>query len=532
MTGNASPSRTWRTFGYFQRLPAPTIRQRLFALVIGCILPIAGVAAFLIVSFYEHEQAQLTANATSRARAILSVLERDFAGTQAALQVLATSDRLVSGDLRGFYSRASAALPNMPADNIVVLDPSGQLLINTDFPFGDPLPKRNNPPLLKQILSTGKPAVSDLFYAKTLGYAIVAMGVPVRRNNEIVYSLNATIKPERIYQVLAEQKLPGGWRASITDSSGNVVARTHEMKEFLGKPVNPDLMQQLHTAEEGALKTRTLDGIPVITVYSRSRTTQWAVVLGMPLADLKTALRRTLAWLIVATLAALAAGFWWTAFIGRRIAESLSALTQPALALSSGLMPVIPRLFFKEANDMGHALLEAAMILQQAQYDAQHDSLTGLANRTMFNLVLGQQLQLCQRNKTRLAVLFIDLDGFKAVNDTHGHPAGDQLLRAMSVRIRETVRDSDIVARLGGDEFAIALLQSNLDNAQAFAGKLIDIISVPYQLADVVVTISASIGVAGNSLAADNVDTLLKHADAALYQAKALGKRRACVASA
>ena len=510
---------------------APSIRTSLAALVVGCVLPIAVVAAFLIVNFYEREQTQLTMNAVSRALAMTTVVDREFASIQAALQALATSHRLATGDLGGFHARAVEALKNIPAEAIVVFDARGQLLLSTARPIGDPLPELSNPPLLKRTLETGKPDVSDLFVGPLSGHQIFTIAVPVARDGSIDFSLNATVAPAQMLRVLSEQKLPNSWIGAIADSSGSIVARTRDMQRFLGQKVTADLLQRLSISDKGALKTKTLEGIPVLTAYSKSSATRWTVVLGIPLAELTAGLRHTLAWLIVVTFAALGIGLALAWHIGGRLARSITALIEPAIALGSGTLLPIPHLHCKEANELGQALLVAATTLHQAQYAAHHDVLTGLANRALFHLVVNQQLALCRRNKTDLAILYIDLDGFKAVNDKHGHAAGDQLLRAVSTRIKNTIRDSDVSARLGGDEFAIAMIHSNLDNAMVFAGKLIDIVSAPYQLGAIEGKISASIGVAGYPMSATEVDTLLKNADHAMYRAKGLGKGRVCAAT-
>lgn len=509
---------------------APSIRMTFAALVAGCILPIAIVAAFLIFNFYEHEQKQLISNAISRARAMISIVDHDFASTQAALQALGTSSLLASGDLGGFYVQALEAMQNMHARNIVVLGPTGQFLLTTFRPFGEPLPTQPIPPILKRTLETGKPAVSDLFAGRMTGGLIFSIGVPVKRDGSIIYSLNATVTPGHLSSVLTEQKLPDTWRAAIIDSTGSVVARTHDMEKFLGKKVTPDLLQRMSVSDEDGFEAKTLEGIPVLTVYSRSPATKWTVALGMPLDELTAGLRRTLAWLIMATIAALVIGLSLAWLISGRVARSITALIKPAIALGSGELPTIPYLHFKEANELRQALLDGATTLHLAQYEAHHDVLTGLANRALFHIVINKQLALCHRNKTELAILYIDLDGFKTVNDTHGHATGDQLLCAVSSRLKGAIRKSDIVARLGGDEFAIALIHSNLENATAFADKLIEIVSSPYQLGEIEATISASIGVAGYPISATDGDTLLQKADHAMYKAKTFGKR--CVSTA
>ncbi|MDB5775515.1 MAG: hypothetical protein JWP38_1648 [Herbaspirillum sp.] len=511
---------------FSDRVPALGIRMNLAILVIGCILPVATISAFLIFNFYEHEQTRLIGSAISRARAIVTSVDQVFDNTQASLQVLGTSHRLTNGDLAGFHSWAIEVLDEMQAESIMSVDLGGQLLISTRTPYGKPLPLFANPRLLKQVMETGRPAVSDLYFASVTKDLLFTIGVPISRNGAVVSLLGASVSPAHLSRMLAHQKLPETWIAAVVDSSGNIAARTRNIDKFLNAKISPAVLRQLVLSDEGSLKNRTKEGIPVLSVFSHSPTTKWAVVIGMPLNEITAGLHQTLLRLCIGTLTALAIGLALAWLIGGRIAKSVTAIGKSALALNSGQQLDIPRLYFKEAIEMACALQTAESALRKSRYDAHHDALTGLKNRTLFRLVVNQQLALCGRNGTDLAILYIDLDGFKAVNDTHGHEIGDQLLCAVSVRITDAIRDSDIAARLGGDEFGIALIRSNLEDAKSFAGKLIDVLSEPYHFGEVEAKISASIGISGYPASATEIDTLLKQADKSMYRAKAMGKRR------
>jgi diguanylate cyclase (GGDEF)-like protein len=157
---------------------------------------------------------------------------------------------------------------------------------------------------------------------------------------------------------------------------------------------------------------------------------------------------------------------------------------------------------------------------------AHHDSLTGLPNRLLFNDRLTQAITLCRRASRQLALLYLDLDRFKLVNDTLGHSAGDELLQGVASRIRHLVRESDTVARVGGDEFVVILHDvTTREGAQNVAKKIIAAIAAPFQLGSQKhsVGIGTSIGIALYPADARDADALVQAADAAMYSAKEMG---------
>ncbi|NGO53703.1 bifunctional diguanylate cyclase/phosphodiesterase [Allomesorhizobium camelthorni] len=163
----------------------------------------------------------------------------------------------------------------------------------------------------------------------------------------------------------------------------------------------------------------------------------------------------------------------------------------------------------------------------QAQYLAFHDTLTGLPNRALFEDRLKRALVAVKRDKDRIALLYLDLDRFKHVNDTFGHPAGDELVRQTALRLDQAVREVDTVARLGGDEFAIILVGiKDVRTAEDVSGQLLGDLSRPFQLADDQVFVGASIGIAISPDFGADPDDLLRKADIALYEAKRGGRGR------
>lgn len=169
---------------------------------------------------------------------------------------------------------------------------------------------------------------------------------------------------------------------------------------------------------------------------------------------------------------------------------------------------------------------------ERVRHQALHDELTGLPNRAQLEQHLERALHQCRLTGKRLAVLFIDLDHFKEVNDTLGHQAGDKLLQAVSERLQANLRAEDMLARLGGDEFVIVVepIQA-VDNAARVASNVVEALTTPFVIGDTPVTIGVSVGIA--IFPADGSDgvSLLQAADAAMYRAKAAGRNTWCLYS-
>jgi diguanylate cyclase (GGDEF)-like protein len=164
---------------------------------------------------------------------------------------------------------------------------------------------------------------------------------------------------------------------------------------------------------------------------------------------------------------------------------------------------------------------------RRMSYLAQHDSLTGLPNRLLLNERLEWALALSSRYGRRLAVLFLDLDRFKDINDSLGHGIGDQVLRQISDRLVRCVRSSDTVSRIGGDEFVILLSEiEDEKDATSCAGKIIAAIGAPLKIAlhELYPTVSIGIGIYPRD--GEDAETLIKNADTAMYQAKADGQKK------
>jgi len=206
------------------------------------------------------------------------------------------------------------------------------------------------------------------------------------------------------------------------------------------------------------------------------------------------------------------------------------------LLLQRSLWPELQRAALTGAASLSVAVLIALLLVsaplrllreaeRELEHKAYHDNLTGLYNRDAFRRLLREGLALARRDQRPLAVLYIDLDRFKSINDTLGHDAGDDALREVARRLSGSVRSEDIVARLSGDEFAV-LVEASHGTAQALAASLLERFATPFELGGRLWTLGCSVGLALYPDHADEAGRLLNCADTAMLHAKAGGRSR------
>ncbi|MFG0722387.1 diguanylate cyclase domain-containing protein [Pseudomonas sp. GLN_6] len=320
-------------------------------------------------------------------------------------------------------------------------------------------------------------------------------------------------------------------------------------KEMIGQRLHLPALNQLPEKQETWAVQKWPDGREYLTGLALSQGhldypgLGWTVIARQPLdeayAPARDTTRNILLWgsalaIIFALLGWLIAGYFTRPL--RQIAEA-------ADRLSAGEISVIPELKSTReieilSNSIRH-LVESLTHQQNAlgvmENLAHHDALTGLPNRVALESYLPRAQQHSQAQNSCLALFYLDLDGFKPVNDQFGHAAGDQLLREVAVRLRGCLREGDLVARLGGDEFLMVLLVPNneaLTQAQQVAERTLLALRAPIDLGDNQVQIGCSIGGALWPLDSSNMAETLELADQSLYRAKHAGKNCAMFHSA
>jgi hypothetical protein len=347
-----------------QRL-APSIRARLLGLVAAIAIPgLVGAPLFLDL-VYRRERAQLEQALQQTARALAQALDRELGLARAGAEALAASRSFSQDDLPGMYRRAVEFARLGINSNYVLTDPGGQQVFNTLRPLGEPLPRHGSPELVRRVLETGAPAISDVFQGGVLRRPVMSVDVPVRREGRIAYVLSAGLLPERLGEILSRQQLPPGDIGAIFDSQGTIAARTHRAEQLVGQRAAAAVLEALGRQDEGVIESPTLEGIPAHIAFSRAPVSRWTVAIATPTATLLRALRHDVALLGLGALAlvAVVAGLAWA--LAGQMARAVRALVAPARALGSGEPVEVPRLAIREADEVAGEMASAARLLRE-----------------------------------------------------------------------------------------------------------------------------------------------------------------------
>ena len=663
------------------------VRTVLVGLVLASLVPGLFGAVYLLMRAYDNDLAERKDDNVAAARLLVEAVDAQLDKARLLAQALATAEAMGRDDLPAMHARARELVAlSGAARSAVLTDRSGQQVLNTLRDYGQPLPRHGNPDLVRRVFEKGETLVSDL-YTSGLGRPVLTVDMPVSIGGRVVYVLSIGMGAADFAPLMANARLSPDRIVAIFDSTGTIVARSHAAERFVGQKGTAEFIARIREAGEGVMTTRTLEGIDVVSAFSRSRKTGWSVGIAVPLESLRAGVRSSLGLLAVLFALFFAAGLALAAAAARLIARSMRALVEHAMALGSGVWAPVPGTAIREADEVGHAIDEAAKLLaartraleeantalraregelREAQHIARlgtwdwsrargdvqvseevramfgggqctfaemrgttlplddweradqalrraastgqgfeiqlavnalagermwadvmgrpvldahgevaavmgtvqdvterkraqdtlreaearfreqlerqveertvqltqanhalenavrHDALTGLHNRLGANERLRAEFVRLKRGGTPYAVLLLDIDRFKTINDNFGHGAGDEVLRHFGLLVREGLRENDFAARFGGEEFVVILPDTGMDGAMQVAEKLRGEIAAARFPGPIRVTTSIGLSCARRDDAAEG-DAVFR-ADQALYRAKGDGR--------
>jgi signal transduction histidine kinase len=340
-----------------------SIRSRLIQVVLTLVIPGWIGMLLLTVVFYRQEREHVLQSTLQISRALMTAVDRDLSRAIMATQIIATSHLLASGDLAAFHRKITNMLPMTFASNLVLTDVSGQQLINTIRPYGEPLPIDGNLPVQREVIETGKPVIGNVFIEPVLKRPLAGIEVPVFIDGKIKYTLGAGFFPELLNELLLRQHLPPNWIAVILDKSGVITARTLSPEKFVGQKRTPAMATAMAAASDGVIEVRTREGVPAYTAYSRSSISGWTVVISIPVVEMPSASSMYI-FTGIGSLIILLIGLGFASYQSTQIAGEIRGLMAPALAVGLGKAPEVRTFGIKEANEVAQALYRTSELLQ------------------------------------------------------------------------------------------------------------------------------------------------------------------------
>lgn len=511
----------------------------LHTLLLLTLLPGLLALVFIASSTYKRERSAADLNLLGRVRAMSQLVDQHLISVQRNLEMLAaTSEELDQGQLQKFYRKLQVGKSNISlANSLLLYSPDGHILLSSNEPYGKPLPRSADIKRIKAVVASGKPRVSDIVTGAISNQVLIPVDVPVIRNGRVIYVLSAAVYCEHINKLLAYQVFPEGWIAVIYDRLGTIAGRKLNAEQFIGQKVAPKVLEWLDGPAEQLGEGKTLEGRPSVAAMHRSDATGYSVTASVPeeifVAPLREAFMRT----VLALGGSMLLGLFLAWRFAQSMRTSLHKLEQATQAVANGQAQIVlPSGGSAELVRLGNnfrsmlASLQDARLAQEKyqrelEHSATHDPLTGLPNRLLVGDRLKQAISLATRSQDYVAVLLLDLDRFKVINDTLTHGTGDALLVDVAKRLTALMREGDTVGRLGGDEFMV-VMQDVYSEAEAahLAGKLLSAIAEPIQTQGHTLIVSASVGVALSPRDGQKAEELIMHADVAMYRAKESGR--------
>ena len=367
-----------------------SIRFQLASLVLASVLPVWLVSGFLVYHAYSAKRDQVARTMLDTAQSLSMAVDRELTGVQATLLALATSPSFDSRDFGSVHHQTLELLKYYPGADIIVADATGQQLLNSYRPYGEPLPMRKNPETVQRIFRTGVPVIGDLFHGAVTKRPMIGLDVPVVRDGKVVYDLAMTFPCERMASVLLKRNLPRNSYASVLDGGNVLVARSRDAHKYVGRAATTNLRRAMALAPEGTVELKNLEGTPVFATFSRSALSGWSVVLGVSKASVMAEIYRWVGWAIAVAAAISLFGISLAMGYARRIAGDIQSLVEPALSIGRGEeVSSVGRHAVKETGEVAAALVQASDLLQSRQRELTA-SLAGL-EKEMTDRKLGEE---------------------------------------------------------------------------------------------------------------------------------------------
>lgn len=512
-----------------RKTKAWSIRAHLFALVLAVAIPLIALLSYDLYHDAERNAQQVKASSLTLAQITASDTKHFLKVTAELMQRIAQRPRVLAVDPKHcdpIFADLHDLNPTFA--NIGVINPSGFVICSAVAQPAGKLTSVAQAEWFQRAMREDQLVLGKPFVGPITGRWVSVLALPLHDKHGAIKGLLALpIDLVNFTPLARDAELPKGSQIGIVDSAGTIIARSGEPEKWVGKNVRGTPIIDLMIARKnGQAESVGVDHVTRLFGFASIPGTDWVAGAGIPRKALFSAISgyvlRNLAigLAMVLTVAVLAYLF------SRRIVRPIRAISDTAKSIAQGKLDtrvaVDGPIEIADVADQFNAMLDIREeAVERISYLAQYDVLTNLPNRNLFRDRLEQAMMRAQRNETLVALMFIDLDRFKEINDTLGHPVGDQVLQKVAERLKHFLRDVDTIARLGGDEFTIVLEGvHDVPQIATAAQKVRDALVQPLLVDDREIFVSASIGISIYPFDVEEIDALLKNADIAMYQAK------------
>lgn len=341
-----------------------SIRGRLAVLVIAIAAPALALVVLLVFQAYRNERNAVRQHLIGTARAVAALVDRQIGESEALLKGLGSSRALAAGDLAAFHEQAASVVTGTD-QWIVLTDSSGRQLVNTRRPFGTSLPLNPVDAEAAEAVASGRRYVSDVIRQQELQRYLIHVVVPVMKAGQLAYALRLSIPTAAFATTLRAERFSPGSVISVMDRSGTIVMRDPSGDRYVGQKAMPDIVRAVATQMEGSHESVTLEGRPVLAVYSRSPVSGWSVAMGVPFSTLYASAQRVL-WPGLATSALLlTTAILMATWIGRSLVRGVETLVADTEKIGRGVVPSERETGLAETDFVAEAMRKSARQLKQ-----------------------------------------------------------------------------------------------------------------------------------------------------------------------
>jgi signal transduction histidine kinase/CheY-like chemotaxis protein len=442
------------------------IRTHLALMAVAILLPVVVFSGVALKHLLDGEREAALHGLHETARSTALIVDRDLGSALAALELLATTPFLETSDLEGFYKRAKPLSRGRPTWTIL-LDENGQQLVNTLVPYGTTLPNGGNRDMVRQVIATQQPRVSDLQLDAVSKKLSTMLFLPVPAYAGKRYVLVQAFTAEFFKAAVSQPGTPPGWVVRIIGHDGRYIARSHRAEQLVGQLTKPELTAAARASDEGLLRHQTHDGIDVYDAFEHSDIAGWTIGVAAPAAVIEATAGRAVAIAALGLLLALALAALMAAILGQRMAHAIGRAARAAVALGSGAIPKLTSSNVLELDQLHAALTEASTLLTRSKASQalieveREDLLEGESRARMraeeeivakdhFLAMLGHEL------RNPLAAI----SGALALSERHGHGTttaaeARAVIQRQSGHLSHLIDDLLDVSRMAGGKIAL-----------------------------------------------------------------------------